>query len=404
MTQVTGSEGYPSTAAERDAVRRQVGNIISNPLFRNSKHYSAVLKYLVDCTLEGRAEQLKERTIGVEVFGRPPDYDTNADHVVRSAAAEIRKRLAQYYREPGREAEIQVDLHVGSYVPHFVLRTQTPSQSTIPAGSETSRGRRILARWLAPAAGFVAGALLMLCVVLAISWQPEDALDRFWRPVVTSPGPVLLCFGNDRPVRLPQPVSGNQQADSQAALAAAAPGIRHNTMVAEDAMTLARLAAMLQRQHKEFLMLMESATTFNDLRSHPSVLIGAFSNDWVPRLMSRMRFRLERQPPFAIRDTLAKPPTAWSPLFTEQGEYAKDYAIVTRCWDSESGQVVVVAAGLHQHGSMAAGEFLTSPDQMAKLEAQAPKGWQRKNLQVVLSTDVVRGVAGSPKIVASYFW
>ena len=53
--------------------------------------------------LDGRPEDLKERTIGIEVFGRAADYDTNLDHVVRSVAGEVRRRLAQYYMESGRE-------------------------------------------------------------------------------------------------------------------------------------------------------------------------------------------------------------------------------------------------------------------------------------------------------------
>ena len=69
--------------------------------FKNSKRYPALLNYLFLLTVEGQAGKMKERTLGVEVFGRPPDYDTNADPVVRVTAAEIRKKIAQFYHERG---------------------------------------------------------------------------------------------------------------------------------------------------------------------------------------------------------------------------------------------------------------------------------------------------------------
>src|SRR6266498_2847628 len=86
----------PSSPEEHAAVHAQLERILSSSVFRNSKRYSSVLKYVVERTVEGAGDQLKERTIGIEVFGRVPDYDTASDHAVRSAAAEIRKRLAQY--------------------------------------------------------------------------------------------------------------------------------------------------------------------------------------------------------------------------------------------------------------------------------------------------------------------
>ena len=82
----------PGTDRERDEVRAQLQRILSSPVFLNSKRYAAVLKYIVDQTLEGAGERLKERTIGIEVFQRAPDYDTSTDHAVRSAVAEVRKR------------------------------------------------------------------------------------------------------------------------------------------------------------------------------------------------------------------------------------------------------------------------------------------------------------------------
>src|ERR1700744_2172538 len=111
--------GVPENHAERAAVQAQLERILANPLFRNSKRYPNLLRYVVERTLDGHPGELKERTLGVEVFAREPDYDTNLDPVVRITAAEIRKRLAQYYQEPAHEAELRIDLPLGSYAARF---------------------------------------------------------------------------------------------------------------------------------------------------------------------------------------------------------------------------------------------------------------------------------------------
>src|SRR5215469_10116942 len=117
-------------------IREQLERIVSSPLLRNSKRYPSLLRHVVEQSLDGHAHDLKERTLGIEVFGRSPDYDTNIDPVVRISAAEIRKRIAQYYHEPGHEDEIRIELPLGSYVPEFrlpperALRLATPPVTT----------------------------------------------------------------------------------------------------------------------------------------------------------------------------------------------------------------------------------------------------------------------------------
>src|SRR5262249_24492271 len=91
----------PVSDQERTAVLEQLDRILGNPHFHLSKRFPSFLKFVVNETLAGRGENLKERTLGIEVFGREPEYDTTNDPIVRVTAAEIRKRIAQYYQEGG---------------------------------------------------------------------------------------------------------------------------------------------------------------------------------------------------------------------------------------------------------------------------------------------------------------
>src|SRR5262245_64637658 len=108
----------PETAADAETVREQLGLILSSALFRNSKRFPVFLRYTVEHALQS-ADPLKERTIGHEVFAREPSYDTAQDPVVRMTAAEVRKRLVQYYQRPEHHGELVIAYQAGSYVPDF---------------------------------------------------------------------------------------------------------------------------------------------------------------------------------------------------------------------------------------------------------------------------------------------
>ena len=91
-------------------------------MFKNSKRYPNLLRDVVERTLEGHSGHLKERTLGAEVFGREPDYDTNLDPVVRTSAVEIHKRIAQYYHEAAHESEIRMIFRPERTCPSFAIR------------------------------------------------------------------------------------------------------------------------------------------------------------------------------------------------------------------------------------------------------------------------------------------
>ena len=113
-----------------DMIREQLDLLVRDEVFRSSKRSVAFLKYVVEQTLNGSADQIKERTIGVEVFGRDPSYDTNTDHIVRTAATELRKKLATYYVDEKHRSELRMGLVPGSYIPKFMLPGQARHASS----------------------------------------------------------------------------------------------------------------------------------------------------------------------------------------------------------------------------------------------------------------------------------
>ena len=112
-----------------DQVVAELERVLASPLFRGSRRCQILLRRITEQTISGDFDSLKERALGAHVFGRPADYDTSQDPVVRASAAEIRKKLAQYYQESGHESEIHIGLPPGSYLAEFHFNPERPSES-----------------------------------------------------------------------------------------------------------------------------------------------------------------------------------------------------------------------------------------------------------------------------------
>src|SRR6201996_8920987 len=109
----------PPDGAQKEAILRELESILSSPFFRTSNRSKQFLSYVVQHTLEGSHEPLKERTIGAKLFQRPAGYSTGDDPVVRVQAGEVRRRLEQYHHAGLSQSPVRIDLPVGSYAPEF---------------------------------------------------------------------------------------------------------------------------------------------------------------------------------------------------------------------------------------------------------------------------------------------
>lgn len=116
-----------SQPSDPTQIREALAAVFLSAAFRASKQSQHLLQYLVEQTLAGHPDLLKERIVGARVFGRDPDYDTGADPIVRVRAADLRKRLAQYYNGEGAASPVKIEIHPGSYHPVFLSESQPPA-------------------------------------------------------------------------------------------------------------------------------------------------------------------------------------------------------------------------------------------------------------------------------------
>lgn len=134
-------------------VRAALERVLAAPDFTTSLRLAAFLRYVVESTLAGRAEEIKGYTIAVEALGRPPSFDPQSDPIVRVEATRLRRALERYYATAGADDPLVIDIPKGGYVPRFVPRIEaapgiTPADvpegapPLVPAAPEVTGWRR----------------------------------------------------------------------------------------------------------------------------------------------------------------------------------------------------------------------------------------------------------------------
>jgi hypothetical protein len=403
---------------EKAAIQEQVERLLQNPYFSHSRRFPMFLRFVVRHTLAGQADAVKERTLGIEIFGRNADYDTSSDPIVRVTAAEIRKRIAQYYQEPGHDVEIRVSLPAGSYVPQFhwpqtslvapsASGTDSEALTELPVSVEavsiippTVQPRK--RAWLS-----IAVAFLVLCAAVggAIWWRSlqRSAFDVFWEPILNSGDPVLFCIADQNQytaIALRDAEDPTHQTILKDNLSA---------VVMDDLSPVVKIAGVLQAHGTKYSLKGEASTTLTDLRNGPTVFVGAFDNAWTLRLTKPLRFHFANNADmtrFWIADSNNPSRSDWVVDRAQQqatNNY-RDYAIVTRFTDNTTGKIAIVAAGVGRGGTIAAGEFLIDPTHLAQVVNASRAAAGKKNMEFVLSTEIIGGQPGTPKMEAAYFW
>ncbi|WP_158822759.1 hypothetical protein [Granulicella sp. S156] len=445
--------GEQSQVEEQDSSRRiaeALADILRSPRFKDSPQFQNLLQYVVCEALKGDDDALKERMIGMNVFGRRPDYDTTNDPIVRSRMGLLRKRLAQYYEgNDGEHAAVQIVIPTGAYRPSFVFRpdaekprtegvrngTKVPSLSiegverfpgnpvvppnmvrrtsvaiVFPWSSETARKFKIVA--------VVAAAVLIL---IGAWWlfrrTAPSELDLLWAPIVKSKQPVYVYTGTmpvfeeetpldeatspeDRtsPVRVPEPPSVDAPRIGPDRVFSWGEGMLTGSVYAD-----IRLAAFLRGYNQTPVMRTGANLPFMDLKGSPLILVGSFDNYWTRVINENLPFYLDRG--FGIREREGTHRRWFNPLKAEMTpRMMEDYALVFRILNSKNGAPVLGIVGLSTCGTHAAADFVTDPVQMRALSGISRGSLTNKNIELVLHTSLVNCAPTSVEIIASKVW
>ncbi len=406
---------HPQTKQDSEAILRELEAVLASPHFCNSKRYPTLLEYIVENTLAGKLDLLKERTLGVEVFDRPPTYDTNTDTVVRYTAGEVRKRLLLYYSEHGSSSGIRISLPAGSYVAEFLhghdghgesiddpdLRTayvheheadhfphagaethESGLGAAAVASDETAHGSAAPhtaaehAAHFARAVWWIAAAVVLLAAVAAgVVWKyrgaaPQTAVDAFWAPVIRDQHFVILCTGSS--TFSPNNYSGVITADKT---------IEYPFVSIQAASAISQISSTMDHSGTSTQLLPSATTSLPDLREHSVILLGGYNNDWTLRLVQPLRFHFVPYTPSEGESIVdqTQPQVHWNRDTSQPYSSADDYAFVARFRDSTIDGWVVVLAGEGRNGTEAAAQFVASPHYMELLKERVGSGFASRN-------------------------
>jgi len=186
-----------------DAVREQIDRLLQSKTFQTSEVHRRLLQYLADRTLAGDTDRLKEYTVGLEAFAKPPTYDPKHDSIVRLQMGRLRQKLAVYYQSEANGDPVQVTLPKGA----FKLVFENREAALTPELNAISRKRQTILA----AALVVVAIWAIVATVLAVrashqtavagNWSPE--LEALWKPYLDSNRPLLVSLGTPLFVRFP---------------------------------------------------------------------------------------------------------------------------------------------------------------------------------------------------------
>jgi hypothetical protein len=213
---------------EVEEARAQVERIFQSKAFRSSDVLRHLLSYLVDASLAGTADDLKEYTVAVDALGKPSSYDPRQESAVRMQVGRLRQKLTDYYRTEGLEDSVVIDLPKGGFRVTFEPRKLDPGKAAFdqiplsdPADEEIPgtgwRRREIvlavaLAITIAIALGIIgffamrfrqAGLSLTKAPAIesVVPWTPE--IQQLWEPILSSNRPLVVCIATPLSVLLP---------------------------------------------------------------------------------------------------------------------------------------------------------------------------------------------------------
>jgi TolB-like protein len=118
-----------SPVSDAEIYRRELERVLGGRGFTSAGRLSQFLRYVVEETLAGRGDHIKEYSIGVSVYGKSTDYDPKIDATVRGEASRLRSRLFEYYSGEGSENPLRIEIPKGCYVPQFRPAPSTHLQS-----------------------------------------------------------------------------------------------------------------------------------------------------------------------------------------------------------------------------------------------------------------------------------
>jgi hypothetical protein len=419
---------------DTEALRQHLNDLTQGPAFKGSHRSQQFLRFVVEKVLDGAVDELKERTIGIELFHRIPAYDTGEDAIVRVTASDVRRRLLQHYGRYGDASQFRIRLQPGSYVPEIEHLSPgaagSPEVATsLPAGESAEQETKVRlapvprrSRWRLRALWVTVTAVLIvliMAVAVVVGWKPVMATASLlpWSTVFRA-GHATQLITSDPNIEQLQELTGTDISVSDYANQHYVPDLdalsptqrtfylfyRHADNAASVDTPLAVSIGRLAPESARILVRSARSVRITDLDTDDNlILIGSpRSNPWFQIFQSQLDFQFvfsREMNQEIIRDVRPRPgePTTYIP--TARGfATGESFAIVGLVHNPNQPGQVLLLAGADGEGTEAAGHVVSDREHL--LAALGFCGISRRtrtqDFELLLR---LRTMAGSPSTV-----
>ena len=432
---------------EKDFARLQqhLKEVIEGEAFKGSQRSGQFLSYIVEESLAGRLAALKERVIGVKLFGRSPSYDTGEDAIVRVTASDVRRRLLQHYGKYGITSEFRISLPLGSYIPEITRELEKTASLPNPAPStevphptaepvpaphivppiETPQGHGIN-KWLLFGALLLVGNAAMWGIVWNHFSRPADApvsilpwsaffqSQRSTRLITSDPNIVDIQEVTHSPVSLSdyanQRYIPNVNSLSPEVVSFCKFILRGDKAAGVDAKVIAGIAGLSQRAAKKISVQVARDVRLSDLSADDNfIFLGSpRSNLWTTLFNDQLDFRFAfdedtHQEILRNAHPRAGEPSSYVPSARGWGT-GQSFATISFVQNPGRDGQVLILAGANGEGTEAAGELVTNvPRLSAALQrCGIASATPVRHFQLLLRLNTMAGSSSNVDVLACH--
>jgi hypothetical protein len=392
-------------------IRAQVGRLIQSKTFATSEVHRRLLQYLAEKSISGEADRLKEYTIGLEAFGKPPTYDPKHDSIVRLQAGRLRQKLVAYYQTEAAGDAILISMPKGAFKLNF-----EPVEVPDHAHGVPWNPRRmivLLSAALAVATVWAVASTIGLVrlhretEVMVERWTPE--LESLWEPFLQSNRPLMVCLGTPMFVRFPDfgffrdpKVNDWQEIEKSGRFTAVRKMLGGQGIFASytytgagEASAAFLLSKLLSTRKRDVLLTRSSILSWQQIVDDDVVFIGP------------PKFNLQLQAAALAQDIVVEPegirnqkPQPGEPVFLqdhlvpEKPSEGETHALISRTPGLSGVGELLVIAGNASPDTLAAAEWLTQPLRARELvrRLRTPSGEIPRYFQAVVKVAFKQGI------------
>jgi hypothetical protein len=426
MNEAHSDQSLPISAEQK---RATLDAVLRSSTFSRADQLKSFLKYVCEMELEGRGNELTEYLIGVEALGRPSNYSPGDDSAVRNRAFALRKKLQEYYEQEKPDSSIRIEIHKGSYCPHYVesdlvkkgngngstqhglstdlMPAWRSQEIAIPAETvqESSRNKIFLS--------FTAGVLftaLAAAVLYAFLGAKQNSgrrtptisqvMAEAWGPILTGNPEVLICVANPpslsvHPNNAPASPAENTPASFNDPGGHRMPRelydwyklrypspenynffltITMNATYWGDSLGAMTVLKMLTAAGVNPQMFPEKVVSVPTLRKRNVVLFGAPEySPAVAHFLEKCPLSVDYLSSIVSRDPGQLPAKQFATRRDEKNRVTEVYGLITVLPSESSvghGHRTVIFSGVNSAGTQAAAEFFSSPEHLNELLSQ----------------------------------